>query len=301
MALSLVRSPLMSLAIYLAGIPVRAGLDSGGRGFGYNLRVPIDPAQREHESEVYLKVVSAIAGREVQAYATLPVTAAALAAVRARLAAENIAAPFIVAHPGGGSNPGAQLASKRFPPDQLAEVLNRVAHAAHASVILLGGADDADLVDAVAGRLKVAAHSWAAALELSRDRRPGGRSAALHRQRHRLDAPRSSQRRAYGDADGTDRSAADTRPIRPIIWRSGSRLIFRPAARLTLVAGTGTGRRDGFTVDEAVAKILAFLDPARQGRHCQYLTLTKALCYHWTVLLFEHVRTKPYELRIHPC
>ena len=67
MAVSLVRSPLMSLAVYLAGIPLRAGLDSGGRGFGYNLRVPIDPAAREHESEIYLKVVSAIAGRELQA------------------------------------------------------------------------------------------------------------------------------------------------------------------------------------------------------------------------------------------
>ena len=42
-AVSLVRSPLMSLAVRLSGIPVRAGLDSGGRGFGYNLRVPVDP------------------------------------------------------------------------------------------------------------------------------------------------------------------------------------------------------------------------------------------------------------------
>ena len=37
-ALSLTRSPLMSLALWLSRIPVRVGLDSGGRGFGYNLR-----------------------------------------------------------------------------------------------------------------------------------------------------------------------------------------------------------------------------------------------------------------------
>ena len=39
LAVSLVRSPLMSLAVRLSGIPQRAGLDSAGRGFGYNLRV----------------------------------------------------------------------------------------------------------------------------------------------------------------------------------------------------------------------------------------------------------------------
>src|SRR5690606_34219909 len=37
LAVSLVRSPLMSLAVLLAGIPTRAGIDSGGRGFGYNV------------------------------------------------------------------------------------------------------------------------------------------------------------------------------------------------------------------------------------------------------------------------
>ena len=139
LAVSLVRSPLMSLAVLLSGIPTRAGLDSGGRGFGYNLRVAIDPAAREHESQIYLKVISAIAGRELHAYANLPVTKPALASVRARLAAVGVDAPFIAAHPGGGVNPGARLAEKRFPPRQFAETLNRVAASTGASVILLGG------------------------------------------------------------------------------------------------------------------------------------------------------------------
>ena len=160
MAVSLVRSPLMSLAVYLAGIPLRAGLDSGGRGFAYNLRVPIDPAAREHESEIYLKVVSAIAGRELQASANLPVTERARAAIRARLAAEHIGAPFIVAHPGGGANPGAQLASKRYPPARFAEILNRVADECAAAVILLGGPGDVDLAAEVAGHLTVRSSNW---------------------------------------------------------------------------------------------------------------------------------------------
>ena len=165
MAVSLARSPLMSLAIYLSGIPVRAGLDSGGRGFGYNMRVPIDPAVRERESEIYLKVVSAVAGREVRAYANLPLTDAALAAVRARLAAAKIASPFIVAHPGGGENPGAQLASKRYPLAQFAEILNRAADACDAAVILLGGPADGELVSEVASRLTAPATRWVGALD----------------------------------------------------------------------------------------------------------------------------------------
>ena len=94
LAISLVRSPVMSLALLLAGIPIRAGLDSGGRGFGYNLRVPIDPAAREHESEIYLKVINAVAGREVHAYANLPVTEAVQEAVGAHLAEAGIDAPL---------------------------------------------------------------------------------------------------------------------------------------------------------------------------------------------------------------
>ncbi len=164
LAISLVRSPLMSLALYLSRVPVRAGLDSGGRGFGYNLRVPIDPAAREHESEIYLKVVSAVAGRSVYAFANLPVTADAQRTVRVKLAAESIDAPFIVAHPGGGLNPGARLEVKRFPPERLAALLNRVADDQGASVILLGGPGDGELIQALSRRLKRPARCWVGAL-----------------------------------------------------------------------------------------------------------------------------------------
>ena len=52
LAVSLVRSPLMSAAVALSGIPHRAGLDSAGRGFGYNIRVPINPNQPRHEADI---------------------------------------------------------------------------------------------------------------------------------------------------------------------------------------------------------------------------------------------------------
>ena len=220
LAVSLLRSPLMCLAVYLAGIPLRAGLDSNGRGFAYNLRVPIDPAVREHESEIYLKVVSEIAGREVQASANLPVTEKARAAVRARLAAEDIGAPFIVAHPGGGGNPGAQLASKRYPPPRFAEILNRVAADRSASVILVGGPADADLAAEVADHLAVRAASWLGQLNFQEIGALAAEALFLYRQRHRLDPPGRCQRRPRGDADGTDRPS----PIRALQSRSSGAL-----------------------------------------------------------------------------
>lgn len=60
LAVSLVRSPLMSLALAFTGIPYRAGLDSAGRGFGYNIRAPIDPDVPRNEAEIYLEGKSVV-------------------------------------------------------------------------------------------------------------------------------------------------------------------------------------------------------------------------------------------------
>lgn len=167
LAVALVRSPVMSLAAWMAGIPLRAGLDSGGRGFGYNLRVEVDPAAPEHEAELYLRVAGAAAGRSLRAYANLPLDETALAAVRARLRATGIGKSFIVAHPGGGSNPGAQLPAKQYPPAQLAVLLDTLVKATDAELILLGGPGDTKLVAAVAGHLQAPARQWAGALSFA--------------------------------------------------------------------------------------------------------------------------------------
>ena len=258
LAISLVRSPLMSLALYGSGIAVRAGLDSGGRGFGYNIRVPIDPNVREHESEIYLKVIRAICGRALYSPANLPVTAQARAAVRRRLAAAQMATPFIVAHPGGGDNPGAGLASKRYPPAQFAAILNRVAAERMASVILLGGPADAELVEAVAGRLQAAARRWVSALSFPE-----------------IGALASEALVYLGNDSGLTHLAAasgaktvmlmgPTDPQRYRPFTADSLAIWK-AAELPLggaAAGSSPGwdwARDGISVDEASAQILRFL------------------------------------------
>ncbi len=259
LAVSLVRSPSMSLALLLAGIPIRAGLDSGGRGFGYNLRVPIDPAAREHESEIYLRAVSAVAGRELHAYANLPVAAAARVSVDARLAVEGVEAPFILAHPGGGVNPGAQLAEKRFPPRQLAEMLNRVAAPRGASVILLGGPGDRELVAEVERQLDASSVSWVdrltfqeiGALSAKALVYVGNDSGLTH-----LAAASGAKTVMLMGPTDPKRYAPYT-PDHLALWKP---IELSAGGAVDAARGDWQWARDGVSVDEAVARILAFLD-----------------------------------------
>ena len=251
MAVSLLRSPLMSLAVYCAGIPIRAGLDSLGRGFGYNLRLPVDPADRVHESEIYLKLISAIAGREVRAWANLPVTAAAKAAVKRRLAAARLARPYIVAHPGGGGNPGMRMDSKRYPPAQLAELLNHVAGAASAPVILIGGPKDAHWVEAVAERLAAPSAAWVdklsfqeiAALAADAWFYIGNDSGLTHL------AAASGARTVMMMGPTDPRRYAPYTPNHLVLWKPTKWMGERP----------WDWTRDGFSVEDGAAEIMAFL------------------------------------------
>lgn len=164
LAVSLVRSPLMSLAVALAGIPYRVGLDSNGRGFGYNMRVTIDPSHTEHEGDIYLKVISQLAGHPVHAYANLPILDTTRASLESKL---SIAPPYIVVHPGGGSNPGMQLDAKRYPIDALAQIVNCISTDFAARVVVVGGSADHALVDALIEKLADDTISIAGALSLA--------------------------------------------------------------------------------------------------------------------------------------
>ena len=57
LAIVLDRSLFASLAAWRAGIPLRVGIDSGGRGFSLTTRVPWN--QVRHETDLYLDVVQA--------------------------------------------------------------------------------------------------------------------------------------------------------------------------------------------------------------------------------------------------
>src|SRR5688572_25481450 len=144
----------MSLAVLLSGIPQRAGLDSAGRGLGYNIRARIDPLQARHEGDIYLDVARALGLDTADCYANVPVSQADIEAVRQMLGAQGIAAPYIVVNPAGGRNPGMTMDIKRWPPLQLAELARRLAQRYGANLVVIGGPQDTELVDAVQALLR---------------------------------------------------------------------------------------------------------------------------------------------------
>ena len=251
MAVSLLRSPRMSLAVYLSGIPLRAGLDSLGRGFGYNLRLPIDPKARIHESEIYLKLISALAGREVHAWANLPVTPTAKTSIKRRLAAAHIASPYIVAHPGGGSNPGMQMDSKRYPPAQLAELLNHVAGTS--AVILIGGPQDGPLAQAVAEGLDMAAVLWIDKLSFQDI---GALAAGA---RFYIGNDSGPTHLAAASGARTVMMMGPTDPRRYAPYTPDHLALWKPTELTAAKDRNWDWTRDGFSVEDGAAAILDFL------------------------------------------
>lgn len=162
--ISLVRSPLMSAAVGLSGIAVRAGMNSNGRGFGYNHRLPVDPAQAQHEADLYLGVVRLLHIDTRGCYANLPVPETAEASVRRLLHERGISAPFIVVNPAGGANPGMVMSSKRWPPPDFAQVSAALARAYGFQIVLLGGPDDGAIVQSVVDHLPVPSVAFVGAL-----------------------------------------------------------------------------------------------------------------------------------------
>lgn len=135
-----VRSPLTSLAVWLAGVPVRAGLDSAGRGRFYNVRAPINPSETRHEAEIYLDVARALGLETTDCWSTVAVSKEALAALP--LQPEDRRG-LIVVHAGGGKNPGMVMTEKRPPLALLKEVALRAADRTAGRIAILGGPDDA--------------------------------------------------------------------------------------------------------------------------------------------------------------
>ena len=151
LAVSLVRSPLMSVALLLTGIPQRAGLDSAGRGFGYNVKAAIDPNVPRREAEIYLDVARALGIDTTGCRATIPVTEADRTAVRAKLRANGIEGAYLVVNPAGGRNPGMVMDIKRWPAANFAALANRFG----LPVVLIGGRGDEALIAAVQADLTV--------------------------------------------------------------------------------------------------------------------------------------------------
>lgn len=146
---SLVRSRLMSVAAMLSGIPVRVGLDSDGRGFGYTIRVPIEPHVARLEGDIYLETARALGLDINDCWANLPLSAQNEVSLQTLRAQHGIDERYLVIHPGGGSNPGMEMDAKRWPPEWFAQIGASLTSILHAQLVLIGGPNDAPLIQAV--------------------------------------------------------------------------------------------------------------------------------------------------------
>ncbi|HEY3110405.1 MAG TPA: glycosyltransferase family 9 protein [Chloroflexota bacterium] len=140
-AVVLERSLWLCLLPLLAGIPVRIGLDSGGRGAAHTLGV--EAAGLRHEADLYLDCVRALGpGRLIERLEFRPDRAAEAAAGAALARAGWRGQPFVLIHPGGGQNPGGSLVAKRWPPERFAAVASALAGRGLASAVVWGPGDD---------------------------------------------------------------------------------------------------------------------------------------------------------------
>ncbi len=181
LAIVLERSPVLGLLPFLAGIPRRVGLDSGGRGFAHTLRVPVDWSHPKHEAELYLDCARAlglpVVGRRLEFFPSAADRARAASLLdglwpRVAEAATERAPritvptpdasqphtrhptpdtryPLVAIHPGGAANPGMTLLAKRWPPKRFAAIADRLVETLGARIILVGAPSDAQAVDAV--------------------------------------------------------------------------------------------------------------------------------------------------------
>ncbi|HEU5318579.1 MAG TPA: glycosyltransferase family 9 protein [Chloroflexota bacterium] len=144
-AVVLDRSPKVAIAPWLAGIRHRAGIDSSGRGFANTIRVPWD--RPRHEVELMLDVVRALgAPVENPHLSYVPSEDHLRYADRLMQEWDLIGgAPVAVVHPGGASNAGMTMPSKRWPAARFAALADRLVVEAGARVVVVGHGTDAPI------------------------------------------------------------------------------------------------------------------------------------------------------------
>lgn len=255
LALSLSRSPLISLAVGLSGIPQRVGLDSGGRGFGYNLRVPLDPDELRHEADIYLDAARAL-GLDVNNCAVrMPVQEALWPELRRRLQAAGVDPQrYALLLPAGGSNPGMQLLEKRWPPRHFAQLAREL----DVDVALVGGPQDGAALAAVSEHIERASLALAGdltfpqiALLASRSLVSIGNDSGLT---HLAAAAGGRTVAIFGPSD--PRRYAPAGPAVLVLWKPGP----LPQAGVSAGAAPGWNRDEhGIGVAEVSARVRDFL------------------------------------------
>ena len=266
LAVSLVRSPLMSAAVWLSGIPRRAGLDSNGRGFGYNIRAAIDPDVIRHEGEIYLDVPRALGLDTSGCYAHVPISEPERSVARRLLPDDAaFARGFIMINPAGGRNPGMVMDSKRYPPNQLAELANQLYARYELPYVLIGAKSDRPILDALTADLRAPYRLFAGDLSFQQIAALAALSAAY------IGSDTGLTHLAAAAGAKTIMILGPTDPARyaPFTAPDQSLTLWKPYA----VAGRGVAAgdvrgwdwvRDGISVSEAYTQITNFLGTDRE-------------------------------------
>ncbi len=155
LAFVLDRSPMLTLLSWLAGVPRRVGPDSMGRGFALTDRVPVSTSSThlQHQADIYLDLARAI---------NLPITQPRMhfaPTIEEQNSIHRASQPMVAVFPGGGSNPGMELTTKRWPLERYRALVYRLTHELGVQVLLIGGKDDYALNQQVMHELDVPAES----------------------------------------------------------------------------------------------------------------------------------------------
>ncbi len=151
--LVLERSPLFTVLPLLAGIGVRAGIDSAGRGFALNVGVPWNESM--HEADLYLSVAGALGcPTDGQRLRFVP-GAQAVQATELLWQQRDLGSRVIAIAPGGGTNPGMDLPEKRWLPERFAEIADHLHETEGAQIAIVGGPQDEAVCRAMRAAMRV--------------------------------------------------------------------------------------------------------------------------------------------------
>lgn len=249
------RSRWYSLATLLAGIPMRVGLDSNGRGFAYTHKAPIRPERVRHEAEIYLDLARLLNISTDDLWAFVPSTAQAAARAEQVLRQARLThGSYVMVHPGGGVNVGMRMIEKRWAAENFAALAERLAERLSAQIVVIGAESDREPVARFKAALAQPCHDWSERLTLTEIAALAVRAALYigndNGVGHLAAAAGAKVLMVFGPSD--------PRRYAPFVPPTQARYAWRPVTLPQGGVARGAPRhfdwaRDGVSVDEAFA------------------------------------------------